>query len=205
MRIMNEKKKESEEENLMRGIFHGLLTTGTKNEGQNNNADNEISKLDNLFRGIMNEEVDGGEHNKDSAKFDADDFMNRMMEQLLSKELMYEPMKQVTEKFPSWLTENEKQLRKNGEWDRRNNQYGCFRKLIEAYEEGGNHDAEGKEIKVRRLVDLMDKAQAYGQPPSEILNEIAPGLELDEYGLPKMSNDDYSTNAMPPLEECRTM
>ena len=32
---------------------------------------------------------------------------------------------------------------------------------------------------------LMQEAQEYGQPPAEIINEIAPGLELDEDGMPK--------------------
>jgi hypothetical protein len=27
----------------------------------------------------------------------------------------------------------------------------------------------------------------YGQPPQDIINEIAPGLELDEDGMPKMN------------------
>jgi hypothetical protein len=29
--------------------------------------------------------------------------------------------------------------------------------------------------------------QRYGQPPQDIVNEIAPGLELDEDGMPKMN------------------
>ena len=38
----------------------------------------------------------------------------------------------------------------------------------------------------------------YGQPPPEIVKEIAPGLELDEDGIPKM--DLLNGN-----EECRIM
>ena len=34
------------------------------------------------------------------------------MKQLLAKEVMYEPMKQINEKFPEWLSENEEQLPK---------------------------------------------------------------------------------------------
>ena len=36
-----------------------------------------------------------------------------------------------------------------------------------------------------KLVQLMQQVQEYGQPPPEIIQEIAPGLEVDEEGVPK--------------------
>lgn len=54
----------------------------------------------NMLQDMMNEfEKMGGEMN-------ADDMIDGMMGQLLSKDLMYEPMKQVNELFPSWLQKN---------------------------------------------------------------------------------------------------
>lgn len=44
----------------------------------------------------------------------------------------------------------------------------------------------------------------YGQPPQEIINEIAPGLELDEDGMPKM-NPLESMFGGGGNEECRIM
>lgn len=43
-------------------------------------------------------------------KFDPDIVLDGMMEQLLSKELMYAPMKQVLEKFPDYLDRNKATL-----------------------------------------------------------------------------------------------
>lgn len=40
----------------------------------------------------------------------ADDVVDGMMRQLLSKELMYEPMKQVCDRFPAWLAESKAHL-----------------------------------------------------------------------------------------------
>ena len=54
----------------------------------------------------------------------------------------------------------------------------------------------------------------YGQPPQEIINDIAPGLELDEDGMPKMNPFDMLGGAgggMPPFgagvgeEDCTIM
>ncbi|OEU16866.1 Pex19 protein, partial [Fragilariopsis cylindrus CCMP1102] len=104
------------------------------------------------------------------------------MEQLLSKELMYEPMKQVTEKFPLWLEQNKNKISEK-EWNQRNNQYGCFQKLVQVYEEQDNDNSSNNNnnngtTSTGRLLELMQQVQEYGQPPCEIINEIAPGLEL---------------------------
>mmetsp|Transcript_1601 Transcript_1601/g.3073 ORF Transcript_1601/g.3073 Transcript_1601/m.3073 type:complete len:323 (+) Transcript_1601:144-1112(+) len=41
---------------------------------------------------------------------DADDVVDGMMKQLLSKDLMYDPMKQVCDRFPAWLAESKAHL-----------------------------------------------------------------------------------------------
>ena len=38
------------------------------------------------------------------------DVVDGMMKQLLSKEFMYEPMKDICERFPTWLAENKEKL-----------------------------------------------------------------------------------------------
>jgi peroxin-19 len=58
-------------------------------------------------------------------------------------------------------------------------------------------------FKTSELLELMQQVQEYGQPPQEIIQDIAPGLELDEDGMPKMNP------MMPGLgggdEDCRMM
>jgi len=51
-------------------------------------------------------------------------------------------------------------------------------------------------------MELMQEVQEFGQPPREIIQEIAPGLELDANGLPKLEGSGlpFGTN-----EECRVM
>ena len=46
----------------------------------------------------------------DVGSFNPDDIVDGMMEQLLSKDLMYEPMKQVADRFPAWLEANKDHL-----------------------------------------------------------------------------------------------
>jgi len=37
---------------------------------------------------------------------------------------------------------------------------------------------------LKELMELMQEVQKYGQPPMEIVREIAPGLDLDGDGMP---------------------
>ena len=39
-----------------------------------------------------------------------------------------------------------------------------------------------------RLMELMFDMQQYGQPPAEIIKDLAPGLQFDENGMPIMPN-----------------
>lgn len=39
-----------------------------------------------------------------------------------------------------------------------------------------------------RLVEIMYDIQEYGQPPADIIKELAPGLDFNEEGLPMMAN-----------------
>lgn len=184
------------DEKMLQDLFQGLMAAGGDNTVDGDMPDmDEIPDLDNLFAGLSG----AGDGPKEGG-FNSDDFVDGMMEQLLSKELMYEPMKQVTEKFPAWLASKKQELAPD-EWDQRNRQYQCFQRLVQAYENEST-DQKGQTAK---LLEIMQEVQEYGQPPHEIINEIAPGLELDQDGLPKMNG-----GMMPPFlggnpEDCRIM
>jgi hypothetical protein len=64
-----------------------------------------------------------------------------------------------------------------------------------------------------QLIVLMQEVQEYGSPPSDIIQTIAPGIELDEHGVPIMNPNSTTTNPTFPLfggsssndEDCRIM
>mmetsp|Transcript_9858 Transcript_9858/g.15673 ORF Transcript_9858/g.15673 Transcript_9858/m.15673 type:complete len:266 (+) Transcript_9858:103-900(+) len=112
-----------------------------------------------------------------SNKGDFQDMIDGMMKQLISKEVMYEPVKQICEKFPEWLADNEPKLEKE-EYTRYGNQYQSFQKLLAVYDTEPDNFA--------RLTELYQDMQEYGQPPVEIVKELAPGLDIGEDGVPVM-------------------
>merc|ERR1719231_787343 len=109
-----------------------------------------------------------------------------MMRQLLSKELMYEPMKQVCDKYPEWLAMQSEALSRE-DYERYGAQYQYFQRIVAVYETEPDN--------FPRIMELMQDVQQYGQPPSEIIKELAPGLEFNAEGMPVMPN--MGPNAFP--------
>mmetsp|Transcript_15455 Transcript_15455/g.35491 ORF Transcript_15455/g.35491 Transcript_15455/m.35491 type:complete len:193 (+) Transcript_15455:3-581(+) len=79
-----------------------------------------------------------------------DALIDGMMEQMLAKELMYEPMKQVAEQFPKWLESNKSSLSET-EYQQRCKQYECFKRLLHVY------DTEPSSVE--KLMALMQEVQ----------------------------------------------
>ena len=103
-----------------------------------------------------------GEFEKMGEKDDFQGVMDGMMRQLLSKEVMYPPLKQICDKFPSWLAENQEVLAIE-DYDRFGKQYQYFQQLIATYETEPDN--------FPRLMELMQDMQvsaSYGSAPSRL-------------------------------------
>ncbi|KAM0935594.1 putative pex19 protein [Dioscorea sansibarensis] len=100
---------------------------------------------------------------------DVNSIVETMMQQLLSKEILQEPMKEIGERYPKWLEEH-----KNGlsleEYESYHHQYEIILKLNEVYEHDPNN--------YKMIVDLMQKIQQLGHPPDDIIQELAPAFDL---------------------------
>ena len=96
-----------------------------------------------------------------------------MMQQLLSKEILYEPMKEIGERYPQWLEEHKASLSEE-DYERYSHQYGLIKELNGVYENDPNN--------FTRIVDLMQKMQECGQPPNDIVQELAPEFDLSNLG-----------------------
>ncbi|KAJ3190051.1 hypothetical protein HDU85_000342 [Gaertneriomyces sp. JEL0708] len=113
---------------------------------------------------------------------DFDNVFGGLMEQLMSKELLYEPMKDLAARYPEWLQANESKIAKD-ELDKYRQQYEYVLEIVKVYDQSGEEVTaeEGKHV-----AELMQKMQDCGNPPEEILKELAPGMELGSDGMPKM-------------------
>ncbi|CAI9099316.1 OLC1v1036111C1 [Oldenlandia corymbosa var. corymbosa] len=104
---------------------------------------------------------------------DMESIVETMMQQLLSKEVLHEPMKEIGERYPKWLDDNIAKL-STEEYQRFSQQYQLIKELNVVYEnEPGNFN---------KIVELMQKMQDCGQPPNDIVQELAPDFDLSNFG-----------------------
>ncbi|KAJ3519123.1 hypothetical protein NM688_g9348 [Phlebia brevispora] len=109
--------------------------------------------------------------------------LENMMTQLMSKEVLYEPLKELNEKFPAYMKEKAATL-KDEDRKRFEGQQVVVQQVVAIFEDPG-YSPENVEQNVR-VVTLMNEMQSYGSPPSEIMGPLPPGLELGQDGLPKL-------------------
>eukprot|EP00250_Pteridium_aquilinum_P015812 c22776_g1_i2 orf=167-913(-) len=101
--------------------------------------------------------------------------MEAMMQQVLSKEVLHEPMKELCEKYPTWLEANKSSI-SGDDFCRYSRQYECIKELCGVYESTPDD--------FHKIVDLMQNMQACGQPPNNLVQELAPGTDLGGDNLP---------------------
>ena len=129
------------------------------------------------------------EFEKMGQKEDFANVVDGMMHQLLSKDVMYEPMKQVCDKFPEWLADNEEKLPKE-DYERYGQQYQFFQRILAVYDSEPDNFA--------RLMELFQDMQDLGQPPADIIKELAPGLKFGPDGMPMLPNMGPGVPGLPP-------
>ncbi|KAK1430542.1 hypothetical protein QVD17_13356 [Tagetes erecta] len=104
---------------------------------------------------------------------DMESIVETMMQQLLSKEVLHEPMKEIGERYPKWLEDNKSKLSQE-EYNRYFHQHELIKDLNVVYDtEPGNFN---------KIIELMQKMQECGQPPNDIVKELAPDFDISALG-----------------------
>ncbi|CAM9243407.1 unnamed protein product [Ectocarpus sp. 4 AP-2014] len=148
-----------------------LSKSGAEMEGQ------EAAAMEGAGEDMMRQMM--GEFGKMGKKEDYNGVMDNIMQQLLSRELMYDPIKQICDTYPEWLATHRERLAP-ADYQRYGQQYQSFQRVLAVYETEPDN--------FPRLMELMQDMQEHGQVPAEIIKELAPGLEFNAEGAPIMPN-----------------
>ena len=124
----------------------------------------------------------GNENDEDFSKM-----LLGMMEQLTNKDILYEPMKELNDKFPSWMNDNRAKLSKE-DLARYEEQQKLVSEIVGRFETNGYSDenAEHREYIVERMQKVgLDKKcpfectclialqmQAAGAPPPDLVGDM---------------------------------
>jgi peroxin-19 len=90
-------------------MVHNMAIQASLNDDTNQSTNTTFSP-DTSGAAELLEALKGLEIGIGDVDWNADAVIDGMMEQLLSKDFMYEPIKQVAERFPQWLEENQPYL-----------------------------------------------------------------------------------------------
>jgi len=106
-----------------------------------------------------------------------------MMNSLMSKEVLYEPLKELGDKFPEYVNTHSDTLSPEDK-TRYENQMDRIKKILTVFESPGYSD-DDKE-KRAEVVELMSEMQSFGSPPTEIMGDLPPGLNIGPDGMPAL-------------------
>jgi len=107
--------------------------------------------------------------------------MEGMMKQIMSKEVLYEPMKEMKNKYPAWLAENKDKITQE-KYQQYIKQYEYVQQICDRYEKEGDEAFP-------TVVQLMQQMQECGHPPMEIIHQLAPGVKFNEEGYPEFPEE----------------
>lgn len=108
--------------------------------------------------------------------------LDSFMSTLLSKEVLYEPLQQISMRYPSYLAAAREQGVPAEALERYTRQASLVADLLSVFDRNPQ-DAD-------RVMQLMQDMQRCGAPPAEIMRDIAPDLKLGADGMPEMPSDE---------------
>ncbi|KJZ79744.1 hypothetical protein HIM_01213 [Hirsutella minnesotensis 3608] len=97
-----------------------------------------------------------------------------MMEQLTNKDILYEPMKELDDKFPGWFDKNAARTPAD-DLKRYEEQRVLVREIVARFEQSTYSDANAADREY--IVDRMQKMQAAGSPPEDLVGDLASAQE----------------------------
>ncbi|KAF2471612.1 Pex19-domain-containing protein [Lindgomyces ingoldianus] len=117
----------------------------------------------------MLKEMENGGFGGEGSDDDFSKILMGMMEQLTNKEILYEPMKELNDKFPKWMEENKTKVTKE-DLKRYEEQQLLVREITTRFEKKGYSDGNTSDREY--IVERMQKMQSAGSPPPDLVGDM---------------------------------
>ncbi|CCO34151.1 Peroxisome biogenesis protein 19-1 AltName: Full=Peroxin-19-1 [Rhizoctonia solani AG-1 IB] len=135
------------------------------------------------FADFLKQLSDGGDGNEDGLK----GMIENMMGQLMGKEILYEPLVEMNDKFPGYFAEHPNLP--EADLKRHKAQQAIVKQLVEIYQKP-NYSDDDKETG-KEVLRLMNEMQELGSPPTEVMGEVPPGFDFNSpEGMAKVLDSD---------------
>ncbi|KAF2793568.1 Pex19-domain-containing protein [Melanomma pulvis-pyrius CBS 109.77] len=117
----------------------------------------------------MLKEMESGGFGGEGSDEDFSKILMGMMEQLTNREVLYEPMKELNEKYPKWMEDNKEKVSKD-DLKRYEEQQALVKEITARFERKGYSDSNSQDREY--IVERMQKMQAAGSPPPDLVGEM---------------------------------
>jgi peroxin-19 len=96
-----------------------------------------------------------------------------LLDELSSKEILYEPIKDMADRYGPWLEKNGSKISAD-EKARYEKQYAIARAIRDKFEEPGYSDSD--KAARRFITEKMEEMQQSGSPPDELIGDLTSGM-----------------------------
>ncbi|KDQ23468.1 hypothetical protein PLEOSDRAFT_1072774 [Pleurotus ostreatus PC15] len=103
-------------------------------------------------------------------------FIENMMTQLMSKEILYDPLQELSQKLPEYIKTNSATLPK-ADVERYELQLASVRRIVSVFDDPGYN--EGDSQTQLKIVEMMTEMQSYGSPPQELMGDLPAAFGQD--------------------------
>lgn len=117
----------------------------------------------------MLKEMESGNFGGEGSDEDFSKILMGMMEQLTNKEILYEPMKELNDKFPDWMEKNKGKVEAD-DWKRYEEQQVLVKEIVGRFEKKGYSDENTQDREY--IVERMQKMQNAGSPPPDLVGDM---------------------------------
>lgn len=172
---------EEEFEKSLNDTLKNLTENAKKVLAQENGlADDELAKIWGKLGGDLG---NGGGTNGTIP--DLMPMVTNLMQNLLSKSVLYPALKDLTEKYPQWLKDNKDSLSEE-ETKRYTHQLDLMVAVCREFESEQDNDSERvKSERFQRILSVMQQMQDCGPPPKDLVGDV-PDFNSAGLDLPKI-------------------
>ncbi|TIA91213.1 hypothetical protein E3P81_02111 [Wallemia ichthyophaga] len=175
--------------------FDGILDEFEDKEGGSQGDFNKAIQdtLNNLNLNDSNDATDESDEN-------LDEILESVMGELLSKDVLYEPLKELSSKYPEYLEQNKPPKLKHEDFENYSKQFGYVKDILKVFDNDGKDGKDSNDSKATdksNVLDLMTKIQECGSPPKEIIGDFDSNNLFNEYSIQLEPTTSSSSAEMP--------
>ncbi|XP_053210502.1 peroxisomal biogenesis factor 19-like [Panonychus citri] len=148
-------------------------------------SEEELSRLWNKL-GISGEGQ--GDQNEEGVVPEVFSLVTNLMQNLLSKQVLYPSIKDLSERYPGWIDEHRNEL-DEGDLERYTKQFNLMKQVCVEFEAENESDpSEVKDSRFQKILKIMQDMKDCGSPPKELVGDVPDiGSDLDFSKLSEMA------------------